>query len=78
MKLVKRLAVGAGVAAAALVLSAGPASAGHRHDHNGNTNVGLLNGNSLEIPVHIPINFCGNGIAILGITSTSATCVNDD
>ncbi|OJF09588.1 chaplin [Couchioplanes caeruleus] len=78
MKLVKRLAVGAGVAAAALVLSAGPASAHDDDDHNGNTNVGLLNGNSVEIPVHIPVNVCGNGLAILGIASTAASCVNDD
>ena len=78
MKLVKGLLLGAGAAAAALVFTAGPASAHPNGHHPGNGgNVGVLNGNSIKIPVHIPVNVCGNSIAVLGIASGSAVCIND-
>jgi hypothetical protein len=58
---------------------------GHSNDwHDGNGlgqsshgNVGLLNGNQAQIPIHIPINVCGNSIAILGLANSNAGCVND-
>ena len=40
-------------------------------------NIGLLNGNQAHIPVHIPINVCGNSIAVLGLANSNAGCVND-
>ncbi|BCJ49081.1 hypothetical protein Asp14428_05560 [Actinoplanes sp. NBRC 14428] len=75
MKLVKGLLLGAGTVAAALVLTAGPASA-YGHDDDGDTNVGVLNGNSVVVPVHIPVNVCGNAIAVLGIAGAGAICGN--
>jgi hypothetical protein len=44
---------------------------------NSHGNVGLGNGNQLLIPVHIPINVCGNSVAVLGIASSNAGCVNN-
>ena len=87
MKMVRGLALILGTAAAALAFSAGPASAGgdrhhdgHRHGHGGQSssgNIGLLNGNQAYIPVHIPINVCGNSIALLGLANSNAGCVNN-
>lgn len=55
---------------------------GHGNGHNSggqssHGNLGLLNGNQAYIPVHIPINVCGNSIAVLGLANSNAVCVND-
>jgi ChpA-C len=91
MKLVRGFALIVGVATAALAFSA-PASAhgwdddyDYNHHHNkghhsgqySHGNVGLLNGNQAYIPVHIPLNVCGNSIAILGLANSNAGCVNN-
>jgi hypothetical protein len=39
-------------------------------------NDGVLNGNQIYIPVQVPINICGNGIAILGIAAGVGFCSN--
>ena len=60
----------------------------HHHRHKGHHssqhgsqhssgNIGLLNGNQAYIPVHIPINVCGNSIALLGLANSNAGCVNN-
>jgi hypothetical protein len=86
MKMVRGLALILGAATAALAFSAGPASA-HGHgdwdDHgqgssqSSSGNFGLLNGNQVNIPVHVPINVCGNSIALLGLANSNAGCVNN-
>ncbi|MEV4640044.1 chaplin family protein [Actinoplanes sp. NPDC049548] len=75
MKLVKGLVLGMGAVAAALVFTAGPASAAVSGGHD-DVNVGVLNGNSVWVPVHIPVNVCGNAIAVLGIAGGAAHCSN--
>ncbi len=39
---------------------------------------GVLSGNIVQVPVHIPVNICGNSIAVIGILNPAAgnTCVN--
>ncbi|MEV6977421.1 chaplin [Kitasatospora sp. NPDC093806] len=39
---------------------------------------GVLSGNQIQIPVHIPINICGNSINVLGALNPAFgnTCVN--
>jgi len=87
MKMVRGLALILGAATAALAFSAGPASAhGHGDDwddhgqggsQSSSGNFGVLNGNQVYIPVHIPINVCGNSIAVLGLANSNAGCVNN-
>lgn len=40
---------------------------------------GVLSGNVLQIPIHIPVNLCGNSIDIIGLLNPAFgnTCVND-
>jgi len=79
MKVVQGLLVSLGAVAAALVFTAGPASAGS-HDNKVNTgpNIGVLNGNVVQIPVHIQNNICGNNVAVLGLVLNggSSVCKN--
>ncbi|WP_051806978.1 chaplin [Streptomyces sp. NRRL F-2664] len=39
---------------------------------------GVLSGNVVQIPIHIPINVCGNSINVIGALNPAAgnTCVN--
>ncbi|MFG2485393.1 MULTISPECIES: chaplin [Streptomyces] len=39
---------------------------------------GVLSGNVIQIPVHIPINLCGNSINVIGALNPAAgnVCVN--
>ncbi|KND45480.1 MULTISPECIES: chaplin [Streptomyces] len=40
---------------------------------------GVLSGNVVQIPVHVPINVCGNSINIIALLNPTAgnVCVND-
>ncbi|MCS0636104.1 chaplin ChpH [Streptomyces sp. LP05-1] len=40
---------------------------------------GVLSGNVLQVPVHVPINICGNTVDIIGLLNPAFgnTCVND-
>lgn len=39
---------------------------------------GVLSGNVVQIPVHVPINICGNSVNLVGLLNPAAgnTCVN--
>lgn len=39
---------------------------------------GVLSGNLVQVPVHIPINLCGNSINIIGALNPASgtTCIN--
>ncbi|MFD6969015.1 chaplin [Streptomyces sp. NPDC059979] len=39
---------------------------------------GVLSGNVLQVPVHIPVNVCGNSVSIIGLLNPAFgnTCVN--
>lgn len=40
---------------------------------------GVLSGNVVQVPVHIPVNVCGNTVNIIGLLNPAAgnLCVND-
>ncbi|MFK0221232.1 chaplin [Streptomyces vinaceus] len=39
---------------------------------------GVLSGNLIQIPVHIPINACGNSVSVIGLLNPAFgnTCIN--
>ncbi|MES9520011.1 chaplin [Streptomyces capoamus] len=41
---------------------------------------GVLSGNVVQVPIHIPINICGNTINIVGLLNPAFgnTCINGD
>ncbi|MGW7076437.1 chaplin [Streptomyces sp. NPDC054866] len=40
---------------------------------------GVISGNTIQVPVHVPVNVCGNSIDIIGLLNPAFgnTCVND-
>ncbi|MFK8906969.1 chaplin [Streptomyces sp. YS-3] len=40
---------------------------------------GFLSGNVIQVPIHLPINICGNSVDVIGLLNPAAgnTCIND-
>ena len=40
---------------------------------------GVLSGNVLQVPVHVPVNVCGNTVNVIGLLNPAVgnVCVND-
>jgi hypothetical protein len=50
---------------------------GHKFSQDSSGNVGILNGTQVAAPISIPINVCGNSLAVLGLANSAAACGND-
>jgi small secreted domain DUF320 len=69
------------VAGSAMIISgAGVANAGTGTEAVAVGSPGVLSGNNIQIPIHIPINLCGNTIDIIGVLNPAIgnTCINAD
>ncbi|MEU0938892.1 MULTISPECIES: chaplin [unclassified Embleya] len=69
------------VGIAALVMSgAGVANAGADAQGAAVGSPGVLSGNNLQVPIHVPINICGNSLNLLGALNPTIgnVCANVD
>ncbi|MGW3246746.1 chaplin [Streptomyces sp. NPDC001070] len=69
------------VAGSLALVGAGAASAhsGGAHANGGATHSpGVVSGNVIQVPVHIPVNVCGNTISVVGVLNPAVgnVCVN--
>ncbi|MCF3960727.1 chaplin [Streptomyces fuscigenes] len=78
MKSIKTASVVAGVLMA--VGAAAPAMADAGAGALAAGSPGVLSGNVVQIPVHVPINLCGNSIDVIALLNPAFgnTCVNAD
>ncbi|MFI8437536.1 chaplin [Streptomyces sp. NPDC079020] len=76
MKYTKVAAVAAGALMALGFASPAMADAGAEGIAVGSP--GVLSGNVVQIPIHVPINVCGNTVNIIGLLNPSFgnTCIN--
>ena len=67
------------VAVAAVAGTAGVATADSEAHGVAAHSLGVLSGNVLQVPIHIPVNVCGNTIGVIGLLNPAFgnTCVND-
>jgi len=67
------------VAAAAVAGSAGLAAADAGAQGAAAHSPGVLSGNVVQVPVHVPVNVCGNTVNVIGLLNPAFgnTCVND-
>ncbi|WJV47493.1 chaplin [Streptomyces flavofungini] len=74
----KALALSA-VAAAAVAGGAGVAAADSGAQGAATHSPGVVSGNAVQVPVHVPVNVCGNSINVIGLLNPAFgnTCVND-
>jgi hypothetical protein len=66
------------VAAAAVAGTAGIAAADSGASGAADSSPGVLSGNVLQVPVHIPVNVCGNTVDVVGLLNPAFghSCVN--
>ncbi|MEU6600620.1 chaplin [Streptomyces flaveolus] len=59
---------------------AGPAFADSGANGAATNSPGFVSGNVVQVPIHIPINVCGNTVTIIGLLNPAAgnTCINGD
>ncbi|WRZ92838.1 chaplin ChpG [Streptomyces sp. NBC_01007] len=76
-RIAKGLAL-ASVAAAAVAGTAGIAAADSDAHGAAAHSPGVLSGNVAQVPVHVPVNVCGNTINVIGLLNPTFgnTCVN--
>ncbi|MFG2149073.1 chaplin [Streptomyces sp. NPDC048696] len=74
----KALALSA-AAAAAVAAGAGAAAADANAGGEASHSPGVLSGNLIQIPVHVPVNVCGNTVNLVGLLNPAFgnTCVNN-
>ncbi|WP_175407657.1 chaplin, partial [Streptomyces sp. TRM64462] len=62
----------------ALALAAGSAHADADAAGAAADSPGVISGNSVQLPVHVPVNVCGNTVNVVGLLNPAAgnTCVN--
>lgn len=76
MKYTKVAAIAAGTLMA--MGAAAPAFADSGAEGSATNSPGVLSGNNVQAPVHIPLNACGNTIAVVGLLTPAfgSTCAN--
>ncbi|WP_051940222.1 chaplin [Phaeacidiphilus oryzae] len=78
MRIAKKALV-IGVAASGLALAgAGAASASSAAAGTAANSPGVLSGNQLQVPVHVPVNVCGNTVDVIGLLNPAFgnSCAN--
>jgi len=67
------------VAAAAMAGTAGIAAADSDAHGVAAHSPGVLSGNVVQVPVHVPVNVCGNTVNVIGLLNPAFgnECVND-
>jgi small secreted domain DUF320 len=66
------------VVGAVLAGAAGPAMADAETEAAAVGSPGVISGNNIQVPIHIPINLCGNTIDIVGVLNPAMgnVCIN--
>ncbi|MFD8147769.1 chaplin [Streptomyces sp. NPDC059708] len=75
----KKAAVALASAGLAVAGAAGAASADAQAEGAAVGSPGVLSGNLAQVPVHVPVNVCGNSVNVIGALNPAFgnVCVND-
>ncbi|MFF4348689.1 chaplin [Streptomyces sp. NPDC001530] len=67
------------VAVAAVAGAAGVAAADSGATGSASQSPGVLSGNVVQVPIHVPVNACGNTVNVIGLLNPAFgnTCAND-
>lgn len=80
MRRVTRNGVIAVAAASGAMAVTVPAYAGSGADGSTAGSPGVVSGNTVQLPVHVPVNVCGNTVNVVGLLNPAVgnSCVNED
>jgi ChpA-C len=76
--MIKKVVAAAVVTSGLVLAGAGVASADAGAQGAAVQSPGVLSGNVVQVPVHIPVNACGNTVSVIGLLNPAFgnTCVN--
>ncbi|MCF3964541.1 chaplin ChpH [Streptomyces fuscigenes] len=76
--MIKKVVAAAAVTGGLVLAGAGIASADAGAQGAAVQSPGVLSGNVVQVPVHIPVNVCGNTVSVIGLLNPAFgnTCVN--
>ncbi|MFE3551492.1 chaplin [Streptomyces kronopolitis] len=76
--MIKKVAAAAALAGGVVLAGAGLAVADSGAQGASLNSPGLVSGNVIQVPVHVPVNACGNTISVVGLLNPSfgEYCVN--
>jgi hypothetical protein len=79
MQSIKTAAVMSAAVLGTVLAGAGTAAADAGATGAATHSPGVLSGNLLQVPVHIPVNVCGNSVNVIGALNPAFgnTCVNE-
>ncbi|MCX4773618.1 chaplin ChpH [Streptomyces sp. NBC_01260] len=76
--MIKKIVAAAAVTGGLVLAGAGMAVADSGAQGAAFGSPGVLSGNVVQVPVHVPVNVCGNTISVIGLLNPTFgnTCVN--
>jgi hypothetical protein len=79
MQKIKKTAVLSLAVFGTVLAGAGSAAADSTAAGSASQSPGVLSGNVVQVPVHVPVNLCGNSVNVIGLLNPAYgnTCVNE-
>ncbi|MBE9499398.1 MULTISPECIES: chaplin ChpH [Streptomyces] len=76
--MIKKVIAAAAVTSGLVLAGAGMAVADSGAQGAAVNSPGVVSGNTVQVPVHVPVNACGNTISVIGLLNPAFgnTCVN--
>ncbi|POX39036.1 chaplin [Streptomyces sp. Ru73] len=76
--MIKKIVAAAAAAGGLVLAGAGLAAADSGAQGAAVHSPGVLSGNVVQVPVHVPVNACGNTVSVIGLLNPAFgnTCVN--
>ncbi|MBW1602179.1 chaplin [Streptomyces sp. JJ66] len=77
--MIKKVVAAAAATGGLVLAGAGVAVADADADGAAVNSPGVVSGNVIQVPVHVPINLCGNTIDVIGVLNPTFgnVCIND-
>ncbi|MEL5954895.1 chaplin ChpH [Streptomyces sp. NPDC001890] len=76
--MIKKVVAAAAVTGGLVLAGAGMAVADSGAQGAAVGSPGVISGNNIQVPIHVPVNVCGNTISVIGLLNPAFgnTCVN--
>ncbi|MER0243249.1 chaplin ChpH [Streptomyces sp. 796.1] len=76
--MIKKVVAAAAATGGLLLAGAGVAAADSGAQGAAVGSPGVISGNNIQVPVHVPVNVCGNTISVIGLLNPALgnTCIN--
>ena len=76
--MIKKVVAAAAITGGLVLAGAGMAVADSGAQGAALNSPGVLSGNAIQVPIHIPVNACGNTVSVIGLLNPAFgnTCVN--